>query len=105
MALPAVPTRRPWKRLASRDPATNLAILNYLTREFRAAARLGLLRGDVRVYSSGAGFLFNDAAVEQFVFLRGNLVAGMERIDAPDAAALAGYTLVLGAGDALGRGA
>lgn len=84
-----------WKKLDSHDLAVNLAILNYLTREFRAASRLGLLRGDVRVYSSGAGLLFNDGAVEQFAMLRGNLVAGVEPVAEPDAAALARYTLVL----------
>jgi len=53
------------------------------------------LRGDVRVYSSASGLLFNDGAVEQFAMLRGTLVAGVVGIDAPDDAALARYTLVL----------
>jgi hypothetical protein len=84
-----------WKKLDSHDLAVNLAILNYLTREFRAASRMGLLRGDVRIYASSEGFLFNDGAVEQFVILRGNIVSGIERTDAPDEPALARYTLVL----------
>jgi hypothetical protein len=84
-----------WKRLDSRDAAVNLTLLNYLTREFRAAAKHGLLRGDIRIYASSEGFLFNDAAVAQFVILRGNVVAGIVAASAPDAATLAGYTLVL----------
>ena len=84
-----------WKKLDSRDTAVNLAILNYLTREFRAASRMGLLRGDVRIYASGAGFLFNEGAVEQFVILRSNIVAGIVRVDPPDPSVLAGYTPVL----------
>ena len=99
-----------WKKLDSRDLAVNLAFLNYLTREFRAAAKLNLLRGDIRIYASSEGFLFNDGAVEQFVVLRGNVVAGLARIDAPDEAQLARYTLVLtnhvaitAARDSLGR--
>ena len=84
-----------WKKLDSRDAAASLAILNYLTREFRAASRLGLLRGDIRIYSSREGLLFNEGAVEQFVILRSNLVSGMVRVDAPDECELTGYTLVL----------
>jgi len=84
-----------WKKLDSRDLAVNLSILNYLTREFRAASRLGLLRGDIRIYSCADGFLFNDAAVEQFVILRSNLVSGMVRVEPPDPAALGRYTLIL----------
>jgi len=84
-----------WKKLDSRDTAVNLAILKYLTREFRAASRMGLLRGDVRIYASGAGFLFNEGAVEQFVILRSNIVAGIVRVDPPDPSVLAGYTPVL----------
>lgn len=84
-----------WKKLDSRDLAVNLALLNYLTREFRAAARMGLLRGDIRVYASSEGFLFNDGAVEKFVILRGTIVAGLVAIDPPDEARMAGYTLVL----------
>jgi len=99
-----------WKKLDSKDLAVNLALLNYLTREFRAASRLGVMRGDVRVYASGDGFLFNDVAVEKFVVLRGNIIAGLVPVDAPDAAQIAGYTLVLsnnrgeGAGSSLTRG-
>jgi hypothetical protein len=87
-----------WKKLDSHDPAVNLTLLNYLTREFRAASRLGLLRGDIRIYSSAAGFLFNDGAVAQFVILRGNIMTGLAPVDPPDAAALDGYTLVLTTG-------
>ena len=89
-----------WKKLDSRDTAVNLSILNYLTREFRAAAKLGLLRGDVRIYASDEGFLFNDAAVAQFVLLRGKIVSGITPIDPPDERALARYTLVLANGGA-----
>jgi len=84
-----------WKKLDSKDLAVNLALLNYLTREFRAASRLGVMRGDIRVYASGEGFLFNDGAVEKFVVLRGNIIAGLVPVEAPDAAHIAGYTLVL----------
>jgi hypothetical protein len=87
-----------WKKLDSRDAAVNLSMLNYLTREFRTASRLGLLRGDVRIYASGQGFLFNDGAVAQFAILRGSSVAGIAPVPTPDAAALAGYTLVLTTG-------
>jgi len=84
-----------WKKLDSKDLAVNLALLNYLTREFRAASRLGGMRGDIRVYASGNGFLFNDGAVEKFVVLRGNIIAGLVPVAAPDDALIAGYTLVL----------
>jgi hypothetical protein len=100
-----------WKKLDSCDLAVNLAFLNYLTREFRAAAKMDLLRGDIRIYASSDGFLFNDGAVEQFVVLRGNVVAGLARIDPPDEKLLARYTLVLtnhavtaSARDSLGHG-
>lgn len=84
-----------WKKLDSKDLAVNLALLNYLTREFRAASRMGLLRGDIRVYASSEGFLFNEGAVEKFVILRGTIVAGIVPIAPPDEALMAGYTLVL----------
>ena len=87
-----------WKKLDSRDPAVNLTMLNYLSREFRAASRLGLLRGDIRIYASSDGFLFNEGAVAQFVILRGNGMSGLASVDAPDDATLKGYTLVLAAG-------
>lgn len=84
-----------WKKLVSKDPAVNLTLLNYLTREFRAAARHGVLYGEVRIYTSSEGFLFNDAAVAQFAILRGGIVAGIAPVEPPDESALAGYTLVL----------
>jgi hypothetical protein len=84
-----------WKKLDSRDLAVNLGLLNYLTREFRAASRLGPVRGDIRVYASGDGFLFNDGAVEKFVILRGTIVAGLVAIEPPDDVLLAAYTLVI----------
>ena len=72
-----------WKKLDSRDLAVNLAMLNYLTREFRSASRLALLHGDIRIYASSGGFLFNEDAVEQFVILRGDIVSGIVPIDPP----------------------
>lgn len=84
-----------WKKLASADVAVNLSILNYLTREFRTAMKMGMLRGDVRIYASNEGFLFNDGAVEQFVILRGNIVSGIAPVEAPSDDALSRYTLVL----------
>lgn len=87
-----------WKKLDSRDAAVNLTLLNYLTREFRAAAKHGLLRGDVRIYASSDGFLFNDAAVAQFVILRGDIVVGIVPTGEPDDTLLARYTLVLSNG-------
>ena len=84
-----------WKKLDSRDTAVNLAILNYLTREFRAASRMDLLHGDIRIYASSEGFLFNDGAVEQFVILRGNAVSGIVPVEPPDESQLARYTIVL----------
>ena len=91
-----------WKKLDIQDPAVNLTMLNYLTREFRAASRFGLLRGDIRIYASNQGFLFNDGAIAQFVILRGNSMSGLQPVDPPDAATLDRYTLVLtsSAGDA-----
>jgi hypothetical protein len=71
------------EKLDSRDTAINLAIFNYLTREFRAASRMDLLRGDIRIYASSEGFLFNDGAVEQFVILRGNAVSGIVAVEPP----------------------
>jgi len=84
-----------WKRFDSSDVAVNLAFLNYLTREFRAASKMDMLRGDIRIYASNEGFLFNDGAVEQFVILRGNIVAGIRPTDPPAAEVLDAYTLVL----------
>lgn len=84
-----------WKRLDSSDVAVNLAFLNYLTREFRTASKMGMLRGDVRIYASSEGFLFNDGAVEGFVILRGNIVSGIRPTDPPSAEVLDAYTLVL----------
>jgi hypothetical protein len=88
--------RRPmWKKLDSADVGVNLSFLNYLTREFRTASKMGMLRGDVRIYASSDGLLFNDAAVEQFVILRGNIVSGIAPTAAPSAQVLERYTLVL----------
>lgn len=84
-----------WKKLASSDTGVNLSILNYLTREFRSAAKHGMLRGDIRIYASSEGFLFNDGAVAQFAILRGNAIAGMSETETPSAETLGGYTLVL----------
>jgi hypothetical protein len=84
-----------WKKLDSKDLAVNLALLNYLTREFRAASRMGPMRGDIRIYASSEGFLFNDGAVDKFVILRGTIIAGIVPIEAPDETLIAGYTLVL----------
>ena len=84
-----------WKRFDSSDVAVNLAFLNYLTREFRTTSKAGMLRGDIRIYASSEGFLFNDGAVEQFVILRGNIVAGIRPTDAPTREVLDTYTLVL----------
>ena len=91
-----------WKKLDSRDAAVNLTLLNYLTREFRAAAKHGLLRGDIRIYASSDGFLFNDAAVAQFVILRGDIVAGIAPTAPPDDTLLARYKLVLSNGTGAG---
>ena len=84
-----------WKKLDSADIGVNLSFLNYLTREFRTASKMGMLRGDVRIYASSDGLLFNDAAVEQFVILRGNIVSGIAPTAAPSAQMLERYTLVL----------
>lgn len=84
-----------WKKLDSVDVAVNLSILNYLTREFRTALKMGMLRGDVRIYACNDGFLFNDGAVEQFVILRGNIVSGIVPAATPADDVLARYTLVL----------
>lgn len=84
-----------WKRLDSSDVGVNLSILNYLTREFRSASKYGLLRGDIRIYASSDGFLFNEGAVAQFVILRGNIVSGLRRTDPPAPEVLDRYTLVL----------
>ena len=84
-----------WKKLASADVGVNLSFLNYLTREFRTASKMGMLRGDVRIYASSDGLLFNDAAVEQFVILRGNIVSGIAPTAEPSAQMLERYTLVL----------
>ena len=84
-----------WKKLQSTDVGVNLSFLNYLTREFRSVSKLGMLRGDVRIYASNEGFLFNDGAVEQFVILRGNIVSGISQTPAPSEEVLARYTLVL----------
>jgi hypothetical protein len=88
-------SRGMWRKLDSSDVAVNLAFLNYLTREFRAASKMGMLRGDIRIYASSDGFLFNAGAVAQFVILRGNVVAGIRPTEPPAADVLDGYTLVL----------
>jgi hypothetical protein len=88
-------SRGGWRKLDSSDVAVNLAFLNYLTREFRAASKLGMLRGDIRIYASSDGFLFNDGAVAQFVILRGNIVSGIRQTEPPPAEVLDAYTLVL----------